>query len=44
MVRCGKGLIAIFWDIFASFGGVLILAGGVGTRHSMGFRHFPNVF
>ena len=32
--HCGKGLIAIFRDFFASINEIFILAGGLGTRLS----------
>ena len=40
----GRGLMAIFWELFASASGVFILVGGWALGyHSIGFRHFPNV-
>ena len=45
MADCGKGLIAIFRDFFASISEIFIFAGGMGTRLSfLEFRHFPNIF
>ena len=34
VAHCGRDLVAIFRDFFASISGILILAGGMGTRLS----------